>query len=140
MVLIKKRSDTNVINLNPTFILWDYDVNIIIKNYSVYVILILEILFIAFILYYFFSQEIIFIYNYLFGMKLTQQDIDKFKILDTKISKILSSKIYCDNADKMVYNYDGKKYYALSLNGDDISDCSNILSKIINNTNENKNN
>jgi hypothetical protein len=130
MVLLKTNNDINkIVNLNPTFILWDYDAQVIIKKYSIYLIIIIEILFIIFILYYFFIQEIIFIYNYLFRSNLSQEDVRTLEMYSNKIKLILSSEIYCDENDNMRYNYNNNNYPALSINGDPITGCKNIIEK-----------
>ncbi|BAO49397.1 putative membrane protein [Alphaentomopoxvirus acuprea] len=121
------KSDNKVINLNPTFIIWDYDVNIIIKNYSIYLIIMIEICFIIFILYYFYIQEIIFIYNYIFGVAKSLSDKDLYNILDQKIQNIINTKLFCDANNNMKFIFNGNEYYATSLNGDQIVGCSDIL-------------
>ncbi|CCU56010.1 entry and fusion IMV protein (Cop-L5R) [Choristoneura rosaceana entomopoxvirus 'L'] len=129
MTLIKEKSDNKIINLNPTFIIWDYDIKIIIKKYSIYIIIFLEILFIIFILYYFLYQELIFIYNNIFGYKLSPEDINNYNIYYDKIKIILESKLYCDNSNNLRIIYNGTDIPAYSLNDDVINGCNDIISQ-----------
>ncbi|AAG02789.1 hypothetical protein AMV083 [Betaentomopoxvirus amoorei] len=128
MTLIKQKNNNDkIINLNPTFIIWDYDIKIIIKKYSIYIIIFLQLLFIIFILYYFLYQELIFIYNNIFGYTLSPDDKNNYNIYYNKIRNILDSKLYCDNNNNLRIIYNNTDIPAYSLNGEVISDCNNFL-------------
>ncbi|CCU55402.1 entry and fusion IMV protein (Cop-L5R) [Adoxophyes honmai entomopoxvirus 'L'] len=129
MTLIKEKHNecSKVINLNPTFIVWDYDIKIIIKKYSIYIIIFLVNNIYNFILYYFLIQELIFIYNNIFGYKLSSYDIDSYNVYYNKIKNILDSKLYCDNNNNLRILYENNDIPAYSLNGDLINGCDKIL-------------
>lgn len=130
MVLVKEKPNEKVINLNPTFILWDYEKYFSYGNFTIYIITLLEICLIIFLLFYFFQQEMIFIYNYFIGPQKTPFDVEQYNSLDNTLQEIVNSTLYC-NGDNLYFNYKGQSRQALALNNEPITDCNNILNKYI---------
>lgn len=128
MVLVKEKPDEKIINLNPTFILWDYEKYFSYGNFTIYVITLLEISLIIFLLYYFFTQELIFIYNYFIGPQKTLDDEIQYNNLDNMLQQIVNSTLKC-YGDNLYYEYNNESKQALALNGEAITDCVNILNK-----------
>jgi len=122
-------SNINTINLNPKFIIWDYGIKLIGSSTFMYMIVIFEIVISLFILYFFYENECVFIYNMWFKPT-SHADDNTINSYNNKLSNIFSSKLYCVDDIMYITMVDSNNIKATSINGDAIIDCNKLLDSV----------